>query len=105
MISPATDGTKALDEGGIWLFRIFDSSFPTYLRTSSRITIGLSSEKTTGIPFLMPSFFSIWRIIRAMGSVWVLEISAIWNRVGSILFAAPILEIIGIFRFKHSFII
>ncbi len=49
-IKPATDGTKALDEGGIFALRIAASGFPTCSTTSGRTTIGLSSENTTVTP-------------------------------------------------------
>lgn len=92
IINPATEGTNALEEGGIFAFRIGALSFPTTLRTSSRITMGLSSENTTLIPFLIPSLRSLVRITFAIGSVCVLLISAIWKRVGSFYLQRPCLK-------------
>src|SRR5690606_3321128 len=93
-IKPTVDGVKAFEEGGICALRIGAFGFPTVSTTSSRTIIGLSSEKTTGIPFLMPAARNFRRITFASGSVCVFEISAIWKRVESVLLAAPMLEMI-----------
>ncbi len=54
-----TLGTKAFEEGGICPFRLIAFLSPTISFTSSLMTIGLSSENTTGIPSQrIPSFFN-----------------------------------------------
>src|SRR5690606_2556993 len=97
-IKPTVEGVKALEDGGICALRIAASFLPTVSTTSSRTTMGLSSEKITGTPLRMPACFSFLRIIFANGSVWVFEMSAILKRVGSVLLAAPMLEMIGMRR-------